>query len=100
MGLTLAKLRSGVRGDEQYRTVRATFDSSYASGGESFVPADVGLWKFNSVDASIVAIGGTVNVATCGYDSTAGTITLADETPAAVTGDVSNVVVQITAYGH
>ena len=43
MALTIAKVRSGVQGDLAYWIGTITFDSSYASGGESFTPANVGL---------------------------------------------------------
>lgn len=100
MGLTLAKVDDGVRGDQRYSVYTATFDSDYASGGESLTPANVGLWKIDYVNAEITAVGGTVNVASAAYDATNQKLQLFDETPAAVTGDVSNIVVKVEAYGH
>jgi hypothetical protein len=44
-----------VWGRQKVRIVNATFDASYDEGGESFVPADVGLAEFTFVSVSVDA---------------------------------------------
>ena len=55
-----------VWGRQRIRVARVTFDNSYAAGGESFKPADVGLSSFTfvdpQVDASVAAHAGRVIV--------------------------------------
>ncbi len=76
-----------------------TLDNSFASGGEPLVPSDLGLSKVSSSWCQIKSVGGTVNVANAVYDNSA-LLHVYDETPAEVTGDLSNVVITVTAYGH
>lgn len=62
MALTITNVDSraaDVWGQHRIRLVEVTFDSSYATGGESFTPASVGLSQFDLVVPSIKA--GTLN---------------------------------------
>lgn len=43
VALTLSETRKGAMGDLAYWFGAVTFDSSYASGGESFTPANAGM---------------------------------------------------------
>lgn len=49
MALTIAYADKSVMGDKRVHFVNATFDSSYASGGESLTPSDVGLKSIDYV---------------------------------------------------
>ncbi len=87
-------------GNMKVAVVEVTFDSSYATGGESLTASDLGLQKVHFAICNIVDVGAdTVNVTNAYYDKTASTVVLIDETPAVVTGDVSAVVVQVVAFG-
>lgn len=51
MPLTITTNREGVMGDVRYKVLSVDFDSSYPTGGESLVPADVGWNQFFFVEA-------------------------------------------------
>lgn len=74
MALTLSKVANGsfTVGNKKVRTYDVTFDSSYATGGESLVASDVGLRKIIAVtgDGTFTATeGGTTGVQVA-YDYT------------------------------
>lgn len=100
MALTLTKVDDGVRGDQRYSVYTVVFDSSYPAGGESLTAANVGLSYVDYANVDVVAVGGTVNVASASYDRANAKVQLFDETPAEVTGDLSNVTVRVEAYGR
>lgn len=55
MAVTVANVNAraeDVFGRHKVRLVKVTFDSSYATGGESFTPANVGMAKFDYVGVS------------------------------------------------
>lgn len=55
MALTIAQTKpisQDVWGRQRSTIVNVTFDSSYATGGESFTPANVGLSEFHFVSVS------------------------------------------------
>ena len=60
MALTITRSGDwhGVAGNLRYAYVRVAFDSSYPTGGESFVPSDVGMREF--VDVKIHPTSGFV----------------------------------------
>jgi hypothetical protein len=49
MALTLSKVDAYVEGNKRVRVYDVTFDSSYATGGESLLASDVGLKKVINV---------------------------------------------------
>lgn len=93
-------------GRHRVKIVKVTFDNSYASGGESFTPADVGMAAFDlvlvSVDAN--ALGGYV----VQYDYTAQKLRVFEEEAAAAGGplleegavDLSTLVVRVLCIGE
>lgn len=95
-----------VFGRHKVRLVTVTFDSSYPTGGESFVPADVGLAEFTFVSASVDADGYVVNydytnekfvVFGVEQDADAATTEPLDEEDD--TADLSGLVVRVLAIG-
>ena len=72
-----------------------TFDSSYATGGESLVPAALGLDKFDLVQAS--AVGGY----TFAYDKTNKKLmAYSGATQASKATDLSAIVTRVLAVGR
>lgn len=74
MALTIAKVSGGdyVIGNKRVRTRDVTFDSSYATGGETLVPADVGLKTIVCADTGGLARTGAAGAtaAVVSYDYT------------------------------
>ena len=64
MALTTTVTKAGVVGDMKYRIATVLWDSSYATAGEAFTPADVGL----------STIFGCVTLGVSGTDKTAGVL--------------------------
>ena len=92
-----------VFGNKRVSVAEVTLDSSYPTGGESITATQLGL---KSVDFAITTVksatGAGVNVATAYYDNSTSKVLVYDETPAqaASEADLSNVVVQIVAFGY
>ena len=95
MALTLTRTKDGRwgrgTGDKQYWFGTATFDSLYATGGESLTPADLGMSTFTSITANsedgfdfrydysgelllaYEGYGGSTAIGTVGHDASAAT---------------------------
>lgn len=58
MGLTLSEIKRGLVGDRRAERWEVTFDSAYASGGESLTPADLGLNVIEDITVTQVASAG------------------------------------------
>jgi hypothetical protein len=109
MALTVANVDSfsdDVFGRHKVRIVEVTFDSSYASGGESLTPSDVGL-----SDISIVLISPDANALegyVVAYDYTAEKLMVFEEEAVAAGGplveegavNLSTLVVRLLILGH
>ena len=52
MALGITIIKEGILGDLRYKVIQLAFDASYASGGESFTPADVGMDFFYLVQCN------------------------------------------------
>lgn len=98
-----------VWGRQRVATARVTFDSSYATGGESLTPANVGLSSFTyvaiEVDASVAAHRGRI----VQFDYTANKMLVLEEEAVAAGGplletanatDLSTMVVRVLCVGH
>lgn len=57
MVLTNTLISRNVVGNQKLHVINVTFDGSYPTGGESFVPADVGMLEFDLVVANSTAYG-------------------------------------------
>ena len=108
-----AEFPKGVPGDLQYRIVEVTFDSSYATGGESLAASDLGLDKIE-----FVAIGNVEDTSGTDYayfalydyanskikvyngDASNTTTDLSSTIEVGDTEDLSNVSVRIMVYGR
>lgn len=96
MPLTLTTQREGVMGDVRYKVLSVDFDSSYPTGGESLVPADVGWSQFflvtaHSRDNGLVYIYDYANQTLEAYDQgmTTGSTGAADSTSGALAEDLA-----------
>lgn len=100
---------SDVWGRQVVRVARVTFDSSYATGGESLTPASVGMSSFTfvdpQVDASVAAHAGRI----IQFDYTANKLLVFVEEAVAAGGplleaaaatDLSTLVVRVLCVGH
>lgn len=54
MALTITNMQPGVAGNKRHNFCDVTFDSSYATGGESLTPAMLGLSAVDKVNATSV----------------------------------------------
>ena len=90
-----------VPGAQRFSVSSVTFDSKYVTGGEPLTAAELGLTRVDWAIATVKKVGGTVNVAQAVYNVEKSTLQLFDETPAEVASeaDVSNIVVQVVAFG-
>ncbi len=74
MALTLAKITPTgsdfVAGNKRVKYVTVTFDSSYATGGESLTPADVGLKVITHVTPDLASVAAHTTGVLVGYDYT------------------------------
>lgn len=88
-------------GSEMRTIATVTMDNSYPTGGESVPAKELGLRYVNVAQATVSAVGGTVNVAQATYDKSTEKLKLFDETPAEVANasDVSAIKVQLVAFG-
>lgn len=106
MALTVAVTRRVVAGDQNIVAGTIAFDSSYPTGGESFVPADIGLRVFDLVLFGNGVAGLTyvydytaqkIKVFTQGYaHGTGGSVTLDDYPITAGPGVTSGISVSLT----
>lgn len=105
MGLTLSKTREGVIGDKAYWMGSVTFDAAYATGGESFTPADCGLDDFEHVNLTPDTLTSTTTLLPT-FDDSADKIQLfecgADGLPFDEIGtdNVSALVIYVFAIGN
>lgn len=97
----LSNPQTFVIGNKRVSVTDVTMDSGYLSGGEGLSASSLGLRVVDFAICTVKSVGGTVNVAQVHYDPSTGLIHLFDETPAEVasTSDVSNIVVQVVAFG-
>lgn len=98
MALTVSLVKQTVFGDERVVIADITFDSSYATGGEALVPADLGLTTIDHFTA------GTGNVSTAFYvtqyvASTNKLITFTGAAQTASTTDLSTLTVRVKVIG-
>jgi len=103
MAVSVSRVQKGtVPGAERVSVTTVTFDNKYVTGGEPVTAANLGLKKVRFAICTIAAVGGTVNVASAHYVPATGLLLLFDETPAQVASeaDVSNIKVQVVAFGH
>tara|TARA_Y100000385_G_C13007929_1_gene600314 strand:+ start:347 stop:706 length:360 start_codon:yes stop_codon:yes gene_type:complete len=108
-----AEFPKGVPGNLQYRIVEVTFDSSYATGGESFTADDIGLDKIEFVvignvedasgtDVAFFALYDYSNSKIKVYNGDASNTStdLSSTIEVANAGDLSNVTARIMVYGR
>lgn len=74
---------------------------TYASGGVTITPKQLGLSTVYFAIATLKSVSGTVNVTQAFYDASTSLIKIFDETPEEVAGasDLSGVIFRIVAYG-
>jgi len=95
MALTNTVRNVNIEGARKAVTVDITFDSSYATGGEAFVPDDVGLSVIDFAD--IAATGGR----TFSYSASTGKIlAYAGSTEVTNATDLSAVTVRARIWGY
>ena len=103
MALTVTLLSGPETVGSSFKTLsEATFDSSYASGGEPLTPAELGLAEVSSSSCDIVAgsESATLRPANCFYkEEKLQLIDSATGKPMEATKDMSKVKVVITAFG-
>lgn len=104
MALTLSVVKRNVVGAQKEAVVDATFDSSYADGGESFIPRDIDP-AANSAE-KFLFVGATMKEAAdadqrlVNYDYAAGTLRLFTAITTEATGDQSTISVRcLVRYG-
>lgn len=110
MALTLSKVSSTVVGNKRLKIYDVTFDSSYATGGESLTASDVGLRKVEHVAGSNLAVSSTPTAYFTSYDYTNAKLlafTLPTPTGAAIaavqvtgTTDLSAFTVRLSILGY
>ena len=94
---------STVFGNKRVSVAEVTFDNSYPTGGEALTATDLGLTSVDFAITTVVsATGAGVNVANAFYEVDSDVVLVYDETPAQVANasDLSNVVVQVVAFGY
>jgi len=102
MAVTVTNVAKATVPGAERRTVKIVqFDNKYVTNGEPLTFKELGLKKVDFAICTVSAVGGTVNVAQASYDTANQKIKLFDETPAEVASeaDVSNIKVQVVAYG-
>ena len=108
-----AEFPKGVPGNLQYRIVEVTFDSSYATGGESLTADDIGLDKIEFVSIGNVEDASGTDVAFFALydysnskikvyngDASNTSTDLTSTIEVANAADLSNVSVRIMVYGR
>ena len=96
MALTISPVRTFVLGDHRCVIADVTFDSSYATGGESLTNTDLGLTRsLMSLDAGVATTGHA-----CPYDYTNQKLMAFNgTTQIANTTDLSAVTTRVVAIG-
>jgi hypothetical protein len=96
MALTVSNVQNLLSCKESV-TARVTFDNSYATGGESLLPADLGLKALRWVDAQQEGVGTRI----CQFNYATSTLMLftALGTEAGSGTDQSTIVVRVLAFG-
>jgi hypothetical protein len=103
MSLSVASVQGQTVPGAEVRTVnKVTFDSSYASGGETLTPAQLGLSSVSFIHADIIAGSESSTLRPTNAYYSEGKLHLIDSATGnevESTKDMSKVVVQVTAYG-
>lgn len=101
MALTQTEIARTVFGNKRVVLTDVTFDASYPTGGESFLPADVGLVAIDAVIAASHAIDSTPVIRAVQYDPAAGTLLafLEDFTEVTAATDLSAFTVTLQVIG-
>ncbi len=101
MAVSVSQVNQYVTGNKRVVVNNITLDSSFASGGEPLTKAQLGLSQHVYSVATIKTVGSdTVNVTSAAYDGATELLHVYDETPAEVSGDVSDVVIQLVSHGR
>lgn len=110
MALTVSNIDSfseDTWGRHRVRLVEVTFDASYASGGESFTAADVGLAEIVTVFLTPLDSGYQVTwdrasetLRVFGQEPTSGTTGVIEDSEETAATDLSSLVVHALVVGH
>lgn len=105
MGLTLTKVSHEVTGNKRKHVYTAAFDSSYPTGGESLVAADIGLRQIDYADINPVSTGtnagGTSTGALVAAKWAASLVLLYDGDSEVGNGtNMSDLTVKVEAFGY
>lgn len=106
MALSLSRVgRKHSFGDLRAVVVDVTFDSEYATGGESFLPGDVGLSRIDHVSCGAAQVADGTTALIVNYDASDNTLKVyeaADAAPFAEIGadDIALYTARLIVFGR